>query len=126
MFDRPVISTNPTSLDLDARLATLQAMLATIRAFAGAKLDDTAWQYEILAGDPRLRAARYAGANSITRRRFDAILREAETVGTAGLRLIDGRRARGDAATIAAARFLSNAVGTAIRRLENLLPARAI
>ena len=126
MFDRPIISTNPTSLDLDARLATLQAMLATIRAFAGAKLDNTALQHEILTGDPRLRAARYAGANSITRRRFDAILREAETVGTAGLRLIDGRRARGDAATIAAARFLSNAIGAAIRRLENLLPARAI
>lgn len=126
MFDRPVISADAIPVGLDDQLAPLQAMLATIGTFAGAKPGDAAGQCNIPMSDPGLLATRYAAANSITRRRFDAILRETETVGRAGLKLISGRSGRSDPAAVAAARFLGNTVGTALRRLEKLLPPQPI
>lgn len=69
--------------------------------------------------------AGYAAASPIVRRRFEAILREAETIGTTGLSLMTSRGGRADAGTIAAARFLGHSLDASIRRLEALLPPHA-
>nr|WP_047166364.1 hypothetical protein [Sphingomonas sp. Y57] len=69
-------------------------------------------------------ASGYAAASPIVRRHFEAILREAETVGTAGLKLMAARGGRTDAGTVAAARFLGNSLGASIRRLEALVLPR--
>lgn len=68
-------------------------------------------------------AARYMAAAPIACRRFDALLDEAETFGTAGRRLIAGRGDPTGPATEAAARFLGRSLDAALLRLDALLPA---
>lgn len=126
MFDRRILTANATALPLDDHLATVRALLASLQDFAIAGQPDTASQQEFFAPAAQSIARRYAAANSITRRRFDALLREAETVARMGFGLIAGRQGRSDAGTIAAARFLGKSIATTLRRLENLLTPRAI
>ena len=126
MFDRPVITAEATPVGLDDQLSQLQAMLALAGEYANMEYTIAAPQHENGAAAPSSLAARYATANSITRRRFDTILREAETMATVGVRLITRRCGRTDAATIAAARFLGTTIDAAIRRLENMLSPRPI
>lgn len=125
MFDRRISAENAASAAAEDILAPVHSMLVLLEGFAVARHLDDAPQYENGAGCTTTLAARYAAANSITRRRFDAILREAETTGKAGLGLILGRVAHADAATAAAARFLGNSLGSAVRRLEKLVSTPA-
>jgi hypothetical protein len=125
MFDRRISTENVVSATAEDILAPVHSMLALLEGFAIARHPDDAPQYGNSAGCTTTLAARYAAANTITRRRFDAILREAETTGRAGLGLILGRATHADAATAAAARFLGNSLGSALRRLEKLVSTPA-
>ncbi|WP_340316454.1 hypothetical protein [Rhizorhabdus argentea] len=125
MFERRIPTENPASAAAEDILAPIHSALAVLNGFAAARRPDDAPQYENSAGCATTLAARYAAANTITRRRFDAILREAETTSMAGLGLILGRAAHADAATAAAARFLGNSLGSAVRRLEKLVSTPA-
>lgn len=104
-------------------LGPVHSLLAQLQDFAGTAAGDTAPHDEIVTGSPHPLALRYAAANTITRRRFDALLREAETAGTVGLHLIMARGGRSDPGTIAAARFLGNMIDATLRKLDNLMSA---
>lgn len=106
-------------------LASIRAMLALFDDLASAASRNIASQQAVGGGSRDPLATRYAIANPIARRRFDALLREAETIAAVGLRLIMGRSGKADAGTIAAARFLGRSLKTAIGRLDALLPAKA-
>ncbi len=121
MFDRRISTSGVSPVGLDDPLGTVQSVLASLTDFAVAGHGHVATQHDFSASAPHLLAERYAAANSITRRRFDAILREAETVARTGFGLIMARAGRHDPATIAAARFLGKSIAGSIRRLENLL-----
>lgn len=99
-------------------LEPVHAMVARLAAFADVRQAPKAGLAPSLA-------ARYAAASPVARRRFDAVLREAETIGVTGLRLMAGRNGKADAGTVAAARFLGNSLGSALRKLDDLLPAPA-
>jgi hypothetical protein len=102
-------------------LGTLRSTLAVLAHFADARPVNVASHNENIQPSPHKLAAAYAAANSITRRRFDALLREADTVARTGLGLIVERGAGPDRATIAAARFLGNSLSASLRRMENLV-----
>lgn len=106
-------------------LASVRSMLALFGDLASAASQNIASQQAIDGGSPDPLVMRYAAANPITRRRFDALLREAETIAAVGLKLVMGRGGKGDAGTIAAARFLGRSLQAAIGRLDALLPAKA-
>lgn len=125
MLARPITTGNPSSPASEEAFAAVSSALAAVRHFAFAGESDAAPQHADLLPPPHSLAAAYAGANSITRRRFDALLREADTVARTGLALILGRGARHDKATIAAARFLGNSLAAALRRMENLVASSA-
>ena len=126
MLDRRISTENVVPAAAEDILAPVHLALGLLNDMAVARRDDDAPQYGNSADCRATLAARYTAANSITRRRFDAILREAETTGMAGLGLILGRADRADAATAAAARFLGNSLGSALRRLEMLVSTPAI
>ncbi|KRB82815.1 hypothetical protein ASE00_12380 [Sphingomonas sp. Root710] len=126
MFDRRISTADATALPPGDHLATVRDLLSSLEDFAAAGRSHAASQQDILAPAPQLIAARYAAANSITRRRFDALLSEAETVARMGFGLIASRQGRGDPGTIAAARFLGKSIAATLQRLENLLAPRAI
>ncbi|ATE66770.1 hypothetical protein [Rhizorhabdus dicambivorans] len=121
MYETRIQANGATARASAELLAPMQAMLDMLSGFA----DAAAPQSTANGGLSPCLAARYAAASPIARRRFDAVLREAETIGTTGLRLVMGRCDRADAATIAAARFLGNSLDAALRRLDHLLPAQA-
>lgn len=121
MFDRPVLTSDATPLGADEHLDTLRSLMATLQDFAVAGAGDAAVQQDVFVAAPQSLGGRYAAANSITRRRFDAVLREADTVARMGFGVIAGRRDRADAGTVVAARFLGNSLSATLRRLENLL-----
>ena len=123
MLQRPISINEAVPADTDQVIGAVNAALAALADFAVAGSIHVAPQQDNIPLAPHLLAARYAAANSITRRRFDAILREAETVARTGLVLIVGRAGRHDAATAAAARFLGNSIAGSLRRLDNLLVA---
>lgn len=125
MFDRRISTENVASAAAEDILAPIHSALALLNGFAAARHPDDAPQYENGTECTTTLARRYATANTITRRRFDAILREAETTGMAGLGLILGRATHADASTAAAARFLGNSLGSAVRRLEKLVSTPA-
>lgn len=122
MFETAISTDGASPAATTEALEPVHAMLAALAEFAGAAPAGRAAQNDGFA--PSL-AARYAAAGTIAQRRCDAILREAETIGTTGLRLIAGRSGKADAATIAAARFLGNSLDAALRRLDRTLPALA-
>ena len=121
MLDRRIPALNATPVALDPSLDPVLTLLSTLDDFAIAGLDDIAPQHEFSAFTPLSLADRYAAANSVTRRRFDAILREAETVAQTGVALIVARAGREDRSTIAAARFLGKSVAASLRKLDALL-----
>lgn len=121
MFDRAVSTRDATPLQADEHLDTLRSLMSALQDFAVAGPSDAAVQQDVFVAAPLWLAGRYATANSITRRRFDAVLREADTVARMGYGVLAGRRGRSDAGTVTAARFLGNSLSTTLRRLENLL-----
>lgn len=71
-------------------------------------------------------ASRYAASAPIVQRRIDALMREAQVIGSAGMRLIGSRRTEADAATVAAARFLGNSLDAILRKVDaSLAPSAA-
>jgi len=122
MFDRRILTVDATPLALEDHLAPIQSMLAMLGEFAVANAPHGDAQAPVGGGSL---AARYAAASPIVRRRFDAILREAETIGAVGLKLVAARAGGADPATIAAARFLGRSIENALRRLEKLVPAHS-
>jgi hypothetical protein len=125
MFDRRISAPDAPPAGFDLPLDAVQTLLSTLDDFAVAGRDDVAPQQDFSAFTPLSLAERYAAANSITRRRFDAILREAETTARTGVALIIGRPERHDRPTIAAARFLGKSVAASLRKLDDLLAPQA-
>ncbi|RYE00206.1 MAG: hypothetical protein EOP61_14015 [Sphingomonadales bacterium] len=121
MFDRRIPISDATELTVDDPLGSIQSMLSALEGFAIAGHSHVAVQHDNIALARPSLAARYAAANSITRRRFDAILREAETVARVGFGVVVSRVGQQDAATIAAARFLGKSLSGSLRRLDELL-----
>ena len=126
MFDRPIKTSDAAPLAGEDHLFTVRALLSALQDFAVAGRWDAASQQDDFVSAPQSLAARYAAANSITRRRFDAILRETEAVTRMGFGVIAGRRDRSDPGTAAAARFLGKSMSATLQRLENLLAPQAI
>jgi hypothetical protein len=125
MFQAKIAVTDDVAADTMASVAALRFMTSALRDLANSVTKDFSGQPAVEAGSPPSLAAGYAAASPIVRRRFEAILREAETIGTTGLRLMASRGGRADAGTIAAARFLGNSLNGSIRRLEALVMPRA-
>lgn len=124
MFEGQKSFESAAPADASDCIAPVHAMLSLIRDLAPTDASDIAVQHVLLAGTTAALSTRYAAANTITRRRFDALIREAETVGTIGLKLIIARGGRSDPGTIAAARFLGRSLETLVRKLENLMPSQ--
>lgn len=118
MFEARISRDGAAPAAVPEALEPMQALLRRLAGFAGAACAPKAGLMPGLA-------ARYAAASPVARRRFDAVLHDAETIGTTGLRLIASRSDRPDPATMAAARFLGNSLDTALRRLDQILPAAA-
>ncbi len=121
MFDRRITTRDAAPSTVDDAFASVRTMLDSLADFAGAQSKYGAPQHGVSTPEPHSIAARYAAANSITRRRFDAMLRETETSARMGFGLMAARSGRTDAGTIAAARFLGNSLTSSLRRLDNLL-----
>ena len=125
MYDRRISTLDAAPAGFDLPLDAVQTLLSILDDFAIAGQDDVASQQDFSAFTRLSLAQRYAAANSITRRRFDAILREAETTARTGVALIIGRGLRDDRSTIAAARFLGKSVASSLHRLADLLAPQA-
>ncbi|KKC26284.1 hypothetical protein [Sphingomonas sp. SRS2] len=126
MFERRITTSDATAVGLEEQLDAVRSLLSALQDFAIAGRPDVALQQHISAPAPQSLGTRYAAANPITRRRFDALLGEADTVARMGFGLIAGRHGRSDPGTIAAARFLGKSVAATMQRLENLLKPRPI
>lgn len=125
MFQARIATVDMGPAGMAANVAALRFMTEALRDLAGSVTKDCSLQPAAEAGSIPSLAAGYASAHPVVRRRFDAILREAETIGTTGLKLMAARGGRTDAGTIAAARFLGNSLSASIRRLEALVLPRA-
>ena len=125
MFERRISTLDAAATAPDVVRDAVQALVLAVDDFALAGHDDVASQQDFSAFTPQSLAQRYAAANSIIRRRFDAILRETETSARAGVALIVGRAGRDDRSTISAARFLGKSVAASLRKLDGLLAPRA-
>ena len=121
MLDRRISTARATPIATAAALSDDDVPGWIPHGFAGAGLTYIAAQYEKAPGYSNPAAAGYAAANSLTRRRLDAVLREAETMARIGLQLLGERSGREDAATAAAARFLGKSLSASLRRFEDLL-----
>lgn len=126
MFDRRITTSEATLAGVGDHLTILGSLVSTLRDLAIAEHNNAASQHAPTPPDADIFASRYAAANSITRRRFDAKLREVETVARMGFGVIAARHGGSDAGTIAAAHFLGKNIETALRRLEKLLTPQAI
>lgn len=124
MFQAKIAVTDDMAVDTMASVAALRFMTDALRNLASNVSKDFSAAPAVEAGSPPSLAAGYAAASPIVRRRFEAILREAETIGTTGLKLMASRGGRADAGTIAAARFLGNSLSGSIRKLEALVTPR--
>lgn len=121
MFDLPILTGAAVPPMEDEAYCAVAPLLIALEDLAAAGRMNAASQYDNSAlAQPSL-ATRYAAANPIARRRFDAILRESEAVARAGIGLIARRAGRHDPATIAAARFLGTEITGSLRKLESLL-----
>jgi hypothetical protein len=121
MFDQRISTFDAAPIGSAVALDAVQTLLSVLDDLALARQGDGASQQDFSAFAPLSLAERYAVANSVTRRRFDAILREAETTARTGVALIVGRAARDDRSTAAAARFLGKSVAASLRKLDDLL-----
>ncbi|ARR52916.1 hypothetical protein [Rhizorhabdus wittichii] len=125
MFQAKMTTIDGGAIEEMDGVAALRLMARALDDLAGSTTGHLPPQTAREAGSPDALASGYAAASPIVRRRFEAILREAEAVGTTGLSLMAARGGRADAGTIAAARFLGNSLGGSIRRLEALVLPRA-
>ena len=121
MLDVRIPTSGASLLDHDDPMVSIHTMLEALDRFATAGGENIAPQQDTSALAAPLLAARYAAASPIIRRRFDAILREAETVTQAGMTMIAKRAGRHDMATIKAARFLGNYIAGSMGKLEKLV-----
>jgi hypothetical protein len=121
MFQAKIATAESGSMDMMASVAALRFMTKAMGGLAISVTKDCSPQPADEAGYTPLLASGYAAASPIVRRRFEALLREAETIGTTGLKLMSARGARADAGTIAAAGFLGSLLGASIGRLEALV-----
>ena len=126
MFDQRISCLNASPIGFEPPLDTVRTLLAALDDFAVAGRDDVATQQEFSAFAPLSLGTRYAAANPITRRRFDAILRETETIAQTGIALIVGRSGKPDRSTMVAARFLGKSVAASLRKLDDLLAPQAV
>jgi predicted cobalt transporter CbtA len=115
MFEARISRERAVPIAVHEALEPVRAVLYRLACFADAAI---APKHGLM---PDL-GVRYAAASPVARRRADAILHDAETIGTTGLRLIANRSGKADVATIAAARFLGSSLDTALRRLDEILP----
>lgn len=120
MFDVRISIADSSPVDTAGGIEALGSIAATLRALAPVTHADFAAQHAAGGDLCGSLAQRYAAASPVARRRFDALLREAETIGTSGLRLIASRAGRVDAGTIAAARFLGNSLSATLRKLDEI------
>lgn len=124
MFQARIATGDLGPVDMMANVAALRFMTEALRDLASSVTKDCSLQPAAEAASVPSLAAGYASAHPVVRRRFEAILREAETIGTTGLKLMTVRGGRTDAGTIAAARFLGNSLSASIERLEALVLPR--
>ncbi|KQX17682.1 MULTISPECIES: hypothetical protein [unclassified Sphingomonas] len=124
MFNAKIVPIDNGPADMMANVAALRFMTEALGDLAGSVTKDCSPQPAAEAGSAPSLATGYASACPVARRRFEAILREAETIGTTGLKLMAARGGRTDAGTIAAARFLGSSLDASIRRLEALVLRR--
>jgi hypothetical protein len=120
-----LVRTEQVSTDTADSVEALRFMADSLGQFSGNVTKSFQRDSAEEAGSRPSLVAAYAGASPVARRRFEAMLREAEAVGTMGLRLMSARGGRSDAGTIAAASFLGKSLTTTIGRLEALLLPRA-
>jgi hypothetical protein len=125
MYETRIAIDKPLSAGTSEPLAPVHAMLATLAGLVDARRAGISPGSAEDGASPTPLATRYMAASPIARRRFDAILHEAETIGTTGLQLITRRNGKIDAGTIAAARFLGNSLERTLRQLEDILPTPA-
>lgn len=125
MFEAKIMAAESGSSSPVVSVAALRSMTEALGNLASNVTKDCQPYSALLAGSPHSLAAGYAAASPITRRRFEAVLREAETIGATGLALIAARSGRTDTGTIAAARFLGNSLSGSIRKLEALVQRRS-
>lgn len=121
MIDLRISAHNAVEDGCGQSVDDVRALLASLEDFALASTANVASQQGFSAPAPSSLAARYAAANSISRRRFDAVLREAETVAHIGVALIIGRADRQDRSTATAARFLGKSLMASLHKLDDLL-----
>lgn len=126
MFQAKMAAIDGDAIDRMDGVAALRLMAQALDGLAGSTAGHIPRQTARKAGSPDALASGYAAASPIVRRRFEAILREAEAIGTTGLKLMAARGGRADAGTIAAACFLGSSLGDSIRRLEALVLPRAV
>jgi hypothetical protein len=121
MLDLRISARNAAVDGCGETIDAVRALLTDLDNFAFASPRNVASQQEISAPSPASLAARYAAANSVSQRRFDAILREAETIAHVGVALIIGRADRQDRSSVTAARFLGKSLRASLHKLDDLL-----
>lgn len=125
MFQSKIATIDGSAIERMDEIAALRLMAQALEDLGGSTTGHVPPQTARQAASPDALASGYGAASPIVRRRFEAILREAEAVGTTGLKLMATRGGRADAGTIAAARFLGSSLDGSIRRLEALILPRA-
>lgn len=121
MFDQRIDSRNAAPASGKAVVSLVRSLLASLDEFAIAAKKFSASHHSNSTDSTALLGQRYAAANSVTRRRFDTLLKEAQLIGAVGIKLVEARPGGNEASTIAAARFLGSSLATALHRLENLI-----
>jgi hypothetical protein len=121
MLDLRISAQSAVDDGLHQSFDDVRALLTSLENLALASTLHAASQQEFSAPAPSSLATRYAAANSLSRRRFDAVLRDAETVAHVGVALIIGRADRQDRSTATAARFLGKSLMASLRKLDDLL-----
>ncbi|RYE55167.1 MAG: hypothetical protein EOP18_06315, partial [Rhizobiaceae bacterium] len=84
MFNRRISTRDASPLGAGGPFDTVRMLLSQLDGFAPAEQNDAASHHSISALATPSLTARYAAANPITRRRFDAVLRETERTAEAG------------------------------------------
>lgn len=121
MFHRQITGSLAAPVDDAGAVDGMISLFSVLEHLAVAAGDNVALQQGFPAFPTQSLAERYAAANPIARRRFDAVLHEAETTARIGMRVIVGRLGRDDRSTPAAARFLGKSVAASLRKLDALI-----
>jgi len=126
MFEAKIAVADAVPVEGARSEATLRSIIDPLRDPRLFVTKYFARQSAVPAGSSPSLAAGYAATSPIARRRFDALLREAEAIGATGLKLMSRRAGRADPGTIAAARFLGSSLDATIRKLEALVLPSAV